>query len=33
MKVGQYENATKNLKLELKAAKDEMAGIAATPWN
>jgi len=29
-KVGQYENATKELKLELRAAKDEMAGIAAT---
>ena len=30
LKVGQYENATKNLKMELKKAKDEMVGIAQT---
>jgi hypothetical protein len=29
LSVGKYENATKNLKLELKRAKDEMVGIAA----
>lgn len=28
--VGEYENAMKGLKLELKAARDEMAGIAST---
>ena len=30
LSVGKYENATKNLKLELAKAKDEMIGIAAT---
>ena len=30
LSVGKYENATKNLKLELAKARDEMVGIAAT---
>ena len=30
LSVGKYENATKNLKIELKKAKDEMVGLATT---